>query len=74
LSNTFLGNHQLRVHFNEAGFPIVGDSIYNKEDKETIFGLQAFFLGFEHPVSGERIQLKLPFPGEYESLLNKKST
>ena len=50
--------HQLRVHLQTLGHPIIGDKLYgdtrvsNKADRLL---LHASFLSFNHPVSGERL-------------------
>lgn len=64
--------HQIRVHMNYIGFPLVGDPKYGP--KKTIdFGgqvLHAGVLGFDHPTSGEYLQFEAPIPADYEQLLN----
>jgi 23S rRNA-/tRNA-specific pseudouridylate synthase len=58
--------NQIRVHLWELGFPVVGDPCYlpggKMGDKQTIdvgdapMELEAWKLGFTHPVSGERME------------------
>ncbi|MDO6388280.1 MULTISPECIES: RluA family pseudouridine synthase [unclassified Uliginosibacterium] len=64
--------HQIRVHLQHAGFPLLGDDKYgdfplNKalacEGLERMF-LHAALLRFRHPVSGEMLELKAPLPLE----------
>lgn len=64
--------HQIRVHLQHEGYPIVGDLAYRaKQSKLTIalkqaidsFGrqaLHAYELGFEHPKTGEPINFEAP--------------
>ncbi|WDV07713.1 RluA family pseudouridine synthase [Lysinibacillus irui] len=63
--------HQIRVHMNYIGFPLVGDPKYGP--KKTIdFGgqvLHAATLGFDHPSSGEYLEFEVPLPADYEQLL-----
>lgn len=63
--------HQIRVHMNYIGFPLVGDPKYGP--KKTIdFGgqvLHAATLGFEHPSTGEYLEFEAPLPADYEQLL-----
>ncbi len=63
--------HQIRVHMNYIGFPLVGDPKYGP--KKTIdFGgqvLHAGVLGFEHPVTGEYLEFSAPLPEDFEQLL-----
>jgi len=65
--------HQIRVHMNYIGFPLVGDPKYGP--KKTIdFGgqvLHAATLGFNHPSSGEYLEFETPLPADYEQLLNE---
>ncbi|HBT72610.1 MAG TPA: RluA family pseudouridine synthase, partial [Lysinibacillus sp.] len=60
--------HQIRVHMNYIGFPLVGDPKYGP--KKTIdFGgqvLHAATLGFDHPSSGEYLEFETPLPVDYE--------
>jgi 23S rRNA pseudouridine1911/1915/1917 synthase len=49
--------HQLRLHFQHLGFPIVGDSLYGKKNEEGILHLHSYYLSFIHPVTEEKIQL-----------------
>ncbi len=63
--------HQIRVHMNYIGFPLVGDPKYGP--KKTIdFGgqvLHAGVLGFDHPVTGEYLEFSVPLPDDFEQLL-----
>ncbi|KGR87612.1 RluA family pseudouridine synthase [Lysinibacillus odysseyi] len=63
--------HQIRVHMNYIGYPLVGDPKYGP--KKTIdFGgqvLHAGVLGFDHPASGEYLEFSVPLPDDFEHLL-----
>ncbi|MCB0353941.1 MAG: RluA family pseudouridine synthase [Bdellovibrionales bacterium] len=72
--------HQIRVHLNSIGSPIIGDQTYG--DYSSLpssllsaakgFGrqaLHAYKLGFLHPRSGERLLFESPLPEEFENLL-----
>jgi len=76
--------HQIRVHLASEGLPIVGDDKYgdfelNKALQKTAAGegrvslrrmfLHAWRLQFNHPVSGERIELQAALPPELEQFL-----
>jgi 23S rRNA pseudouridine1911/1915/1917 synthase len=57
--------HQIRVHLAAIGLPVVGDPVYGVPDPA--LGrqfLHAARLGFEHPFTGERIEVESPLPGE----------
>ncbi|MEA2067794.1 MAG: RluA family pseudouridine synthase, partial [Verrucomicrobiota bacterium] len=53
-------SHQLRVHMEAIGFPIVGDPIYGTPAGRLM--LHAQTLELCHPVSGEPIRLECPAP------------
>jgi 23S rRNA pseudouridine1911/1915/1917 synthase len=61
--------HQIRVHLAAVGHPVVGDDIYGGGGARRIVGLpphrhflHAAWLVFNHPVSGERMDLRSPLP------------
>jgi len=56
--------HQIRVHFAEAGHPIVGDVLYGAARGDRLF-LHAWVLGFTHPVTGKPIELVSSVPREF---------
>ena len=72
--------HQIRVHCQHLGHPIVGDDKYgdfvlNKALQKQIQGLKRMFLhaahlSFAHPVTGEPLALEAPLPPELASYLN----
>ena len=52
--------HQLRVHLNAIGHPILGDRLYNDNVSDDLMGelkLHAMSLNFKHPVTGENIHI-----------------
>ncbi len=53
-------SHQLRVHMQALGHPIVGDNIYGIAGERLM--LHAQTLEFRHPVTGEPIQLESAAP------------
>ena len=58
--------NQIRVHLSELGCPVVGDRKYGaRTDPIRRLGLHAYFLAFTHPVSGERVRLRLPMPSAF---------
>ena len=63
--------HQIRVHMNYIGFPLVGDPKYGPR-KTIDFGgqvLHAGVLGFTHPVTGEYLEFSTPLPEDFQQLL-----
>lgn len=58
-------SHQLRVHLQALGHPILGDRLYAPEDVQARAPrllLHACALGFVHPVSGMALQFDSPAP------------
>jgi tRNA pseudouridine32 synthase/23S rRNA pseudouridine746 synthase len=50
--------HQLRVHLQAIGHPIVGDALYGLDEQPAQHGrmlLHASALSFAHPVTGESL-------------------
>ena len=71
--------HQIRVHLSHLGFPIAGDDKYgdfarNRELMKS--GLKRMFLhahsiSFNHPLSGEPLQINAPLPPDLQSFVDK---
>ena len=60
--------HQIRVHMNAFGHPIVNDPVYGKVDTRFDLpgqALHAWRLAFPHPVSGERLAFEAAPPADY---------
>lgn len=55
--------NQIRVHFSEAGHPIVGDVKYGARKADRLH-LRAVRLVFTHPVTGERFDFRAPLAPE----------
>jgi 23S rRNA pseudouridine955/2504/2580 synthase len=69
--------HQIRVHLSHLGFPIAGDDKYGdfarnkqlmKQGLKRMF-LHAHSIAFNHPLTGEPLQLTAPLPKELESFI-----
>lgn len=57
--------HQLRVHMQYLGHPIIGDTLYASADQQLISSrlcLHAAQLSFNHPLSGERLDFNSSVP------------
>jgi 23S rRNA pseudouridine955/2504/2580 synthase len=75
--------HQIRVHLAHEGHAIVGDPKYGDfaRNRELARGplqftrmfLHARALAFDHPASGERVQLDAPLPADCARLLDRLS-
>lgn len=73
--------HQIRVHMQHLGFPLLGDPVYGGrgvvvsaalKDAIQAFGRQALHaarLGLIHPVSGEEVEWRVDFPEDMAVLL-----
>ncbi len=76
--------HQIRVHLNHLGFPLVGDKTYgqrkqlraglDERQREYIRqfprqALHAYKLGFSHPTTGENIEVTAPLPTDILELI-----
>ncbi len=65
--------HQIRVHMQAMGCPVVGDFLYGTELKELPgrFALHSCRIGLRHPITGEWIEVESPLPPELEALLER---
>lgn len=65
--------HQIRVHMNYIGHPVLGDPLYGKKKNVTPFGqyLHAATLGFVHPSTNEFMEFKAEPPKEFMDKLNE---
>jgi 23S rRNA pseudouridine1911/1915/1917 synthase len=64
--------HQVRVHLDAIGCPILGDEFYGPRGiKEAAprLALHAHRLVFEHPVTGEKVDVKTAWPQDLRRLL-----
>ena len=77
--------HQIRVHMSYAGHALIGDQTYGgrrilaaKSSGEVAAGLanayprqalHAASLGFDHPVTGEKLEFTSPLPGDMAGLI-----
>jgi 23S rRNA pseudouridine1911/1915/1917 synthase len=66
--------HQIRVHMKSIGHPLIGDSLYGPVKNKYGFegqALHAEVLGFTHPRTGDRIELKVEAPEAFANLIEK---
>jgi len=65
--------HQIRVHMNYIGYPIIGDPVYGRKKSIHPFGqlLHASTLGFLHPKTKEYLEFHAPLPEEFETTLKQ---
>ena len=57
--------HQIRVHLSHHGFPIVNDPLYGLVEDEDGLMLHAFSESFVHPVTGEQVDIRTPWPERF---------
>ncbi|WP_370931585.1 RluA family pseudouridine synthase [Bartonella sp. DGB1] len=78
--------HQIRVHMQHIGHPVVGDPEYSKSFKSKINlltteaaeyltkfnrqALHAYSLGFNHPRTKEKLIFNSPLPNDFKLLIN----
>ena len=65
--------HQIRVHMQHIGFPLVGDPVYGRKTGPEFQrqALHARRLSFTHPVTGKQLRFQQPLPDDFEDLLNE---
>jgi 23S rRNA pseudouridine1911/1915/1917 synthase len=69
--------HQIRVHLQSLGHPLVGDPVYRRGARVLAgkpFGRQALHateLAFDHPSSGRRRVFRCEPPGDFSDLLQR---
>lgn len=65
--------HQIRVHFQYIGHPVVGDPKYGRRRDNTSFGqyLHAKVLGFEHPRTHEHLLFDSELPDEFKKKIEE---
>jgi 23S rRNA pseudouridine1911/1915/1917 synthase len=69
--------HQIRVHLRAIGHPILGDRAYGGGGADaSALGLERPFLhswriAFDHPVTGERLELEEPLPDDLDTALRR---
>ncbi len=78
--------HQIRVHMNHLGHPVIGDPLYGrlragslpglpKDVRESVRAfprqaLHAAVLGFVHPITGEECRFEASAPDDFNQLLS----
>jgi 23S rRNA pseudouridine1911/1915/1917 synthase len=81
--------HQIRVHLNHIGHPLLGDPLYGKGflasarrlppaprlalERLGRQALHAGILGFEHPVSAKFLRFESPLPPDFQALVDSLS-
>jgi 23S rRNA pseudouridine1911/1915/1917 synthase len=71
--------HQIRIHLAEAGHPLVGEAVYIRDflaaGRRPIASprlmLHAASLGFDHPITGARVELASPLPPDFVAVVER---
>jgi 23S rRNA pseudouridine1911/1915/1917 synthase len=71
--------HQVRVHFQHLGNPVVGDEVYGSRQNKRLLELTGYHaprqmlhasrLSFSHPGTGQRLSFEVPLPDDFEVAL-----
>lgn len=70
--------NQIRVHFAEAGHPLLGDERYAREQgphknwASRRIALHALTLGIDHPVSGKALYFESRLPAEFDAFFRSQ--
>ena len=64
--------HQIRVHLDYIGHPVIGDPLYGQGNR-TIYDkgqlLHAYRLTFRHPKTGKEVSFEAPLPKHFSDIL-----
>lgn len=65
--------HQIRVHMNYIGYPVVNDPVYGRRKviDDTGQCLHAYLLGFNHPKTGEYLEFQSELPECFTNILEQ---
>lgn len=65
--------HQIRVHMQYIGHPVVGDPKYGRRKDDTTYGqyLHAKTLGFIHPTTGEHLMFESELPDYFKAKIKE---
>ena len=73
--------HQIRVHAQSCGHPLVGDEKYGDFEKNKAIAkgalgmpfkrmfLHAYRLSFKHPITGQNLEITSPLPSDCAKLI-----
>ena len=60
--------HQIRVHMTSIGHPLIGDFLYNPQNKGmSRQALHAWKLSFNHPITNKTLKLEAPMPEDMKT-------
>jgi 23S rRNA pseudouridine1911/1915/1917 synthase len=62
--------HQIRVHLEASGWPILGDPLYGRSAADiTRQALHAWRTSFNHPITGNRHTVVAPLPPDIRHIV-----
>lgn len=71
--------HQIRVHLNQAGTPVIGDKLYGAKHAPVLAGdppkigrqyLHAAEISLRHPASGKELRFECELPADMQAMLD----
>ena len=70
--------HQIRAHLYYAGLGLLGDSLYQPKGVDNFDErlraervlLHAYEIGFTHPLTGQKLSFRAPYPPDFQEKLN----
>ena len=67
--------HQIRVHMQYLGYPLIGDYLYNPDMTHiSRQALHSHRLSFPHPMTGEPVEFTAPLPEDMQEVLRVTSS
>ena len=71
--------HQIRIHLSEAGHPLAGERVYDRNNPHPVIAaprlmLHAWQLGFRHPVTSQELDFEQPLPADMLEVLARLRT
>ena len=68
--------HQIRVHLQHTGTPVLGDPLYGSLTLNKKWGasrqlLHAYRVSFKHPISNQLLEIKAPLPQDIQEFMKK---
>ncbi|NPA67313.1 MAG: RluA family pseudouridine synthase [Chlorobi bacterium] len=67
--------HQIRIHCEKSGFPILGDKLYSGDlpvFKGKGLFLSATEISFDHPVTGNFLTFKIKYPEKFDKITERE--
>lgn len=68
--------HQIRVHMKHIGHPLIGDFLYNPQQRQLISrqALHSARLSFIHPITGKELSFSCELPPDIQRIFSGKPT